>query len=179
MTNRERINNPTFRDLIEAMRTINKFVQFGEKVGELMRTLYRAGVDIRRINPYDISSLIQLARSTDIGEEFDEEKLEELISEFEDIIDTPISEIENSLRIMSKYMQVMKSAERQLKRVTERMGMRMDEINALAEMFGIKLPHRSKQTVEELDYEEDYVEGMTEEEVEELKKIIEDFKKSK
>ncbi|RLE63673.1 MAG: hypothetical protein DRJ47_09105, partial [Thermoprotei archaeon] len=51
----------TIGDLLDAIDTINKFVNFGEKVAKVFSALSRAGVDINRIDPYDFNSILQLS----------------------------------------------------------------------------------------------------------------------
>ena len=175
---RDPVRDPTFRDLINALRTINKFVEFGERAGELIRGLYKAGVDLTRLNPYDLTSLIQLARASSETVGFSEEELEELLNDFEDLMDTPISEIENALRILQRYTMIMRRAENQLKTVTKTMGVRKEELEGLASLFGIKLPSMSKS--EYYDYEEEEEEeSISEEELEELKKVIKKFREER
>ena len=163
----------TIRDLLEAVNTIRKFVEFGERANELLRALVKVGVDISSINPYDITSFIRLAQIYRNEVEFNEEELQRLQEEFEDILDTPLTEINRCVNIINRFAYMHKKATNSLKTLTKRVGMRREEINILAEMFGLRLPESRKEI--ELEKEE---EELSEEEIEEIRKAIKKFKES-
>jgi len=163
----------TIRDLLEAVNTIRKFVEFGERANELLKALVKVGVDIGSINPYDITSYIRLAQMYRNEVEFDEEELQRLQEEFEDILDTPLTEINKCINIINRFTYTHRRATSSLRSLTRRVGMRREEINMLAEMFGLRLPELKKEVVVEEEKEE-----LSEEEIKEIRKAIKKFKES-
>ena len=164
----------TIRDLLDAVNTIRKFVEFGERANELLRALVKVGVDISNINPYDITSFIPLAQIYGSEIEFDEEELQRLQEEFEDILDTPMSKINECINIINRFTATHRRATSSLKSLTRRVGVGKEEISMLANLFGLKLPDVKKETVVEEEEEE-----LSEDEIEEIREVIKKFKSGK
>jgi len=161
----------TIRDLLDAVNTIRKFVEFGERANELLRALVKVGVDISSINPYDITSFIRLAQMYRNEVEFDEEELQRLQEEFEDILDTPLSRINECISIINRFTSTHRRATSSLKSLTRRVGMRKEEMDMLASLFGLKLPEIKGETVVEEEEEE-----LSEDELKEIREAIKKFK---
>ena len=164
----------TIRDLLDAVNTIRKFVEFGERANELLKTLVRVGVDISSINPYDITSFIRLAQMYRNEVEFDEEELQRLQEEFEDILDTPMSKINECISIINRFIATHRRATSSLRSLTKRVGVGKEEISMLASLFGLKLPEVKKETVVEEEEKE-----LSEEELKEIREAIRKFKSDK
>jgi len=162
----------TIGDLLDAIDTINKFVNFGDRVAKVFSTLARAGVDVSRINPYDFNSILRLSVAMRNNPELEEIDVEALKEEFEEILDLDLDDVSRKLGVIRRFMSVYNQANRTMSTVSRTMGASLDQLNALASMFGLKLPSATKsEKVEEVEVEE-----MDEDEIEELRDVINRFK---
>ena len=162
----------TIADLLDAVEKINKFVKFGERVGKIIGQLASAGVDISRINPYDMNSLIAIAvRLRSQGYNVEEVDVETLKEEFQEILEMDLNEIEKANRIIRRFVSTYRTASSTLSVVNRTVGVGLDQMQALASLFGLKVGKEEK--VEE-GIEE--IEELEEEEIEELKEAIRQFK---
>jgi len=168
-------NKVTIGDLLDAIDTINKFVNFGERVAKTLSALSRAGVDISRINPYDFGSLLQLSMAMKSNPEFEEIDVELLKEEFKEILELDLNDVRNKLSVIQRFMNIYSQANRTMQRVNRTMGVSLDQLNTLANLFGLKLPtaQQSRGTKEEEEIE---IEEMTDDEIKELEDVIRKFK---
>ncbi len=162
----------TLRDFLEAVDKIKKFVDFGEKAGKLIFALSKAGVDINNINPYDFNSMLRLAMAyrgqVGIDEDID---VEELRQEFEEILDISVTEIRQCISTINRFMSVYRSATHTLKTASKHVGVSKEQLAFLGELFNLKLPTRKEE-----EEEEEVIEEFTEDEKEEIRKIIKKFR---
>jgi len=163
----------TIADLLDAVDKINKFVKFGERVGRIIGQLASCGIDISKINPYDINSLIAMAvRLRSQGYNVENLDVESLREEFREILEMDLDEINKANRTIRRFISTYKSASSTLSIVNRTVGAGLDQMQALAQLFGLKMPREEK--VGELDEEE--IEELEDEEIEELKEAIRQFK---
>ena len=163
----------TIADLLDAVDKINKFVKFGERVGRIIGQLASCGIDISKINPYDINSLIAMAvRLRSQGYNVENLDVESLREEFREILELDLDEINKANRTIRRFISTYKSASSTLSIVNRTVGAGLDQMQALAQLFGLKMPREEK--VGELDEEE--IEELEDEEIEELKEAIRQFK---
>jgi len=163
----------TIADLLDAVDKINKFVKFGERVGRIIGQLASCGIDISKINPYDINSLIAMAvRLRSQGYNVTDVDIEELREEFREILEMDLDEINKANRTIRRFISTYKSASSTLSVVNRTVGAGLEQMQALAQLFGLKMP---KEEVEE----EEEIEELEEEELEELKEAIKAFRKKR
>ena len=161
----------TIADLLDAVDKINKFVKFGERVGRIIGQLASCGIDISRINPYDINSLIAMAvRLRSQGYNVEDIDIEELREEFREILEMDLDEINKANRTIRRFISTYKSASSTLSIVNRTVGAGLEQMQALAQLFGLKMPKEEKEELEEIEELED-------EEIEELREAIKQFKK--
>lgn len=174
----KRTYNVTLRDFLEAVEIVNKFINFGERAGRLLIALAKSGVDINSVNPYDFQSLFSLAmRMKSQGYDFNEEDLVLLKEEFEEILDLDINEVKKHIGVINKFASTYRTATSTLSRVSKNVGVDLDQMNMLASMLGIKLPHQKEQ--EEVSIEETGEEELSEEEKREFEEVIKMYKEKK
>ena len=161
----------TIGDLLDAIDTINKFVNFGDRVAKVLSALSRAGVDVSRINPYDFGSLLQLSMAMRNNPEFEEIDVELLKEEFKEILELDIDDVRRKLSVITRFITVYSQANRTMQRVSRTMGASLDQLNTLANLFGLKLPTASQPEEEKIEIEE-----MSSEEIKELEDVIRKFK---
>jgi len=162
----------TIADLLDAVDKINKFVKFGERVGRIIGQLASCGIDVSRINPYDINSLISIAvRLRSQGYNVENLDVEELREEFREILEMDLDEINKANRTIRRFISTYKSASSTLSVVNRTVGAGLDQMQALAQLFGLKVGREEK--VEE---EVEEVEELEDEEIEELREAIRQFK---
>jgi len=163
----------TIADLLDAVDKINKFVKFGERVGRIIGQLASCGIDISKINPYDINSLIAMAvRLRSQGYNVTDVDIEELREESKEILEMDLDEINKANRTIRRFISTYKSASSTLSVVNRTVGAGLEQMQALAQLFGLKMP---KEEVEE----EEEIEELEEEELEELKEAIKAFRKKR
>ena len=162
----------TIGDLLDAIDTINKFVNFGEKVAKVFSALSRAGVDINRIDPYDFNSILQLSMAMRSNPELKEIDIESLKEEFKEILELELDDVYEKLDVIRKFVSVYNQASRTVGMASEMVGASLDQLNALANTFGLKLPT----TLQSEETEEMEVEEMNEDEIKELNEVIKKFK---
>jgi len=160
----------TIADLLDAVDKINKFVKFGERVGRIIGQLASCGIDISKINPYDINSLIAMAvRLRSQGYNVTDVDIEELREEFKEILEMDLDEINKANRTIRRFISTYKSASSTLSIVNRTVGAGLEQMQALAQLFGLKMPKEEVEEVEE-------IEELEEEEIEELREAIRQFK---
>ena len=165
----------TIGDLLDAIDTINKFVNFGDRVAKVLSALSRAGVDVSRINPYDFGSLLQLSMAMRNNPEFEEIDVELLKEEFKEILELDIDDVRRKLSVITRFITVYSQANRTMQRVSRTMGASLDQLNTLANLFGLKLPTAS-QSKEAEEEEKVEIKEMNDEEIKELEDVIRKFK---
>jgi len=166
------VKKVTISDLLDAIDTINKFINFGEKVAKVFSALSRAGVDISKINPYDLNSLLRLSVAMRSNPELEEIDVESLKEEFEEILELDLDDVRKKLKVVRKFIGVYSQANKTMSRVSKTVGANLDQLNALANMFGLKLPTTSQPE----ETEETEVEEISDEEIKELDEVIKKFK---
>ena len=160
----------TIADLLDAVDKINKFVKFGERVGRIIGQLASAGIDVSRINPYVINSLISIAvRLRSQGYNVENLDVESLREEFREILEMDLDEINKANRTIRRFISTYKSASSTLSVVNRTVGAGLEQMQALAQLFGLKMPKEEK-------VEEEEIEELEDEEIEELKEAIRQFK---
>lgn len=166
------VKKVTISDLLDAIDTINKFVNFGERVAKVFSALSRAGVDVSRINPYDFNSILRLSMAMRSNPELEEIDVESLKEEFEEILELDLDDVRKKLIVVKKFISVYSQANKTMSRVSKTVGANLDQLNALANMFGLKLPTASQSE----ETEETEIEEMSDEEIKELDEVIKKFK---
>jgi len=164
----------TIAELLDAVYTINKFVRFGEKVSEVISALARSGIDISRVKPYDLNSILAMAVSMQNRPELKDIDVDELREEFKEILEIDLHEVRKKISTINTFLSTYSQATGVVNRVSRTMGTSLDQLNMIASMFGIKTPQRKPEKEEE--EEEVEIQEMTEEELKELEEAINKFK---
>jgi len=166
------VKKVTIGDLLDAIDTINKFINFGEKVSKVFSALSRAGVDVSRINPYDFNSILRLSMAMRSNPELEEIDVESLKEEFEEILELDLDDVRKKLIVVKKFISVYSQANKTMSKVSKTVGANLDQLNALANMFGLRLPTTSQSE----ETEETEIEEISEDEIKELDEVIKKFK---
>ncbi|RLB79246.1 MAG: hypothetical protein DRH17_14060, partial [Deltaproteobacteria bacterium] len=104
--------------------------------------------------------------------ELKEIDIESLKEEFKEILGLELDGVYEKLDVVRKFISVYNQASRTVGMVSEMVGANLDQLNALANMFGLKLPTASQPE----ETEEIKVEEMSEDEIKELDEVIKKFK---
>jgi len=188
LTRRSRI---TFRDVLESVRVVNKFLSFSQRLSKFFTALAQAGVDVSKINPYNFEDMIKMAASLrNQGVSIDFGDLDELYDEFNDILDMDIFEMKKHAEIIRRYSSMLGSILKSVKIASKSMPKDSSEINAMMGMFGFggaQPPALSPAPVhagntsltDETEFDEDdYESELTEEDISEFKSVIEQYRRS-
>ncbi|RLI53661.1 MAG: hypothetical protein DRP09_15215 [Candidatus Thorarchaeota archaeon] len=163
----------TLVDILKAIRTIKTFVDFREKLNELMSSLASAGIDISRVNwnnPMSIMNALSMAQKR--GVDIDVDTLIDELSNSEEI---KLSEVEEAVDVLRRYYRTSMRIDSVLRTVARSKTATMGELEDVMSMFGFKVPRRKiDEVVDEIDEEIE----LTDEEIEEMRKIIESRRKS-
>ena len=163
----------TFKDLIEALKFIQRVNRFNENVMTLIKSLNRVGIDINRLNPNNFMDIVRLSaqlRSEGFIEDID---LEQIEKDFEDLMSHSIDDIRKYTSVIDRFLSYVTRSSRVIERYNRLLGSSTKELGMLANMFGLPLP-TSKETTEDITITD--TEELTEEEKKKLRKIIEQFK---
>ena len=163
----------TFRDLMEALKFIQRVNRFSENVITLIKSLNRVGIDVNRLNPNNFSDILKLSmqlRNEGFIEDVDIEQIEK---DFEDLMNHSIDDIQKYTNIIDRFLSYVTRSSRVIERYNRLLGSSTKELGMLANMFGLPLP-TSKETTEDITITD--TEELTEEEKKKLRKIIEQFK---
>lgn len=167
----------TFRDVIESLEKIHRFVSFGEKLGKAIFSLAKAGVDVNRLNPMDFQSILQLATSLrSKGYDLDDIDFEELKQEFEEILDMDLNEIRRSITIIQRYCSISRMATNVLKTASKSMPANPEAVSNVMAMFGLQPKTETTESTEEEEIEET---ELTEEDIKDFREVIDIYRKRK
>lgn len=165
----------TFRDVLNSMKSINLFISFSLKLSKFFDALSQIGVDVSKLNPYNFEDMVKMAASLrQRGIDVDFGDLDELMDEFNELMDMDIDEVVKHATILRKYSSVMKSVFDTVKRVSRTMPKDNSEIKAMMGMFGFN---------QSVDRDEDFSDvettTLSEEDVREFKEIIRKYRGEK
>jgi len=163
----------TFKDLIDALKFIQRVNRFNENVMTLIRSLNRVGIDVNRLNPNNFSDILKLSmqlRSEGFIEDID---LEQIEKDFEDLMNHSIDDIQKYTNIIDRFLSYVTRSSRVIERYNKLLGSSTKELGMLANMFGLSLP-TSKEVTEDITITD--TEELTEEEKKKLREIIKQFK---
>jgi len=169
----EHMQKYTFRDLMEALKFIQRVNRFSENVMTLIRSLNRVGIDVNRLDPSNFGDILRLSmqlRSEGFIEDIDIEQIEK---DFEDLMNHSIEDIQKYTNIIDRFLSYVTRSSRVIERYNRILGGSAKELGMLANMFGLKLP-TGKDTTDDITITD--TEELTEEEKKKLREIIEQFK---
>lgn len=163
----------TFRDLMEALKFIQRVNRFNENVMTLIKSLNRVGIDINRLNPNNFMDIVRLSaqlRNEGFIEDIDIEQIEK---DFEDLMNYSIDDIRKYTNIIDRFLSYVTRSSRVIERYNKILGSSTKELGMLANMFGLSLP-TGRETTEDIIVTD--TEELTEEEKKKLREIIKQFK---
>lgn len=163
----------TFRDLMEALKFIQRVNRFNENVMTLIKSLNRVGIDINRLNPNNFMDIVRLSaqlRNEGFIEDIDIEQIEK---DFEDLMNYSIDDIQKYTNIIDRFLSHVTRSSRVIERYNKILGSSTKELGMLANMFGLSLP-TGRETTEDIIVTD--TEELTEEEKKKLREIIKQFK---
>jgi len=163
----------TFRDLIEALKFIQRVNRFSENVITLIKSLNRVGIDVNRLNPNNFSDILKLSmqlRNEGFIEDVDIEQIEK---DFEDLMNHSIDDVRKYTNIIDRFLSHVTRSSRIMDRYNKLLGSSTKELGLLANMFGLSLP-TDKEVTEDITVTD--TEELTEEEKKKLREIIKQFK---
>lgn len=162
------------KEVLDAIKTVVDFIEVSNKINEILEKFSVLGIDLENINPYDFSSLMKLASIQSTELDLTKEDIEEIEKELNEFLEMDLDKVRESLTKIQRYIGTYSSFKLKAKSFSRVASSSNKDINSLAQMFGLKLP-KSKRGDEE-DFELSEVEEFNEEEI---KKVVEEFKKSK
>ncbi|RLF08939.1 MAG: hypothetical protein DRJ98_08925 [Thermoprotei archaeon] len=171
------ISEASLTDVVRAIRTIKAFTDFRAKMQELFTAFAAAGVDVSRLNFNDPMSMIrafgQLQKAnTNID-------VDTILDELERCEEVTLREVEEAVRILNQYATLSRKVDYTVGSISRQRKTQLGDLEAVAKMFGFKLPATTKkEETEEEEVEEEEPE-LTEEDIKEIKRIVREYKREK
>lgn len=172
----------TFRELLESIKVVNKFLSFSTRLAKFFAALAQIGVDVNKLNPYNFDDLLKMAmsmRSRGINIDFGD--LDELRQEFEDLMDMDINEIRLHAERIRRYGAVFTGVLRSIQSTSKSMPKDTSDMSSMMGMLGMAgqlIPGQAKTPADTFEEEEDETSNLSERDIEEFRKVIEEYKKS-
>lgn len=159
-------------EVVNAIRTIKAFVDFRDKVNELLIYMASAGIDISKVNfnnPMSLMKAFSVMRKSNVDVD-----IETIFDELGSADEITFEEVENAVRVLTRYATVSGKIDSMLSRFSRDSRMGAGDVESLAEMFGLKVGSRSGGQVEES--EDDVDVELTDEDIEEIRRIVRKYK---
>lgn len=162
-------------EVLNAIRVIKRYLDVKEKISELLISLASAGVDISRVNfnnPMSLISVLNMAKNRGVDVDIDT-----LLEEIDESYDITIDEVNEAVRVLRVFAQTSSAVDSTLRVFGRNAKASARDIESIAAMFGLKTPS-SKLKEEEPEVEEEIndEEKLSEEDLEDIKTIVQKFK---
>ena len=158
-------------EVLNAIRVIKRYIDIREKINELLVALASAGIDVSRVNfnnPMSLISVLSKARQHGVDVDIDT-----IIEEIEEGFDVSLNEVEEAVRVLRMFAVTSRSVDSTLRLFSQTAKTSVDDLNVVAKMFGLKVPTmKGSESGEEEEEEEE----LTEEDIKDMKEIIERYK---
>lgn len=158
-------------EVLNAIRVIKRYIDVRDKINELLVALASAGIDVSRVNFNNPMSLISvLSKARQQGVDVD---VETIFEEIEEGYDVSLDEVDEAVRVLKRFAMTSRSVDGTLKVFSRMTKTSISDLNAFAQMFGLKVPtQKSSEVVEEVEEEDE----LSEEDIEDLREIVKKYR---
>lgn len=158
-------------EVLNAIRVIKRYIDVRDKINEMLMALASAGIDVSRVNFNNPMSLISvLSKARQQGVDVD---IETIFEEIEEGYDVSLDEVDEAVKVLKKFAAVSRSVDSTLRVFGRSTKTSVNDLNAFAQMFGLKVPtQKGSEVVEEVEEEEE----LSEEDIEDLREIVRKYK---
>jgi len=158
-------------EVLNAIRVVKRYIDVRDKINELLVALASAGIDVSRVNFNNPMSLISvLSKARQQGVDVD---VETIFEELEEGFDVSLDEVDEAVKVLKRFAVTSRNVDGTLRVFSRMTKTSVNDLNAFAQMFGLKVPtQKSGETVEEIEEEEE----LSEEDVRDMKEIIKKYR---
>jgi len=158
-------------EVLNAIRVIKRYIDVRERINELLVALASAGIDVSRVNFNNPMSLISvLSKARQHGVDVD---VETIFEELEEGFDVSLDEVDEAVKTLKRFALTSRNVDGTLRLFKSFAKTSVNDLNAFAQMFGLKVPtQRNTEAVEEVEEEEE----LSEEDVRDMKEIIRKYR---
>jgi len=165
-TNYDRVRNPTVGDVLNAIDRLRRFYEFYTEFSRIAVALAGSGIDITRINPNNFGDLIKMVTSMNKAGVLNDIDIEALKDAYEDIMNMSINDLKDLCNTLRQFAMVSHNVMNTMSYISRTAKIDKDSLELVKSILGIK-------TTKAEESEEEYeAEDLTEEEIEELRKML-------
>jgi hypothetical protein len=165
-TNYDRVRNPTVSDVLNAIDRLRRFYDFYTEFSKIAVALAGSGIDITRINPNNLGDLIKMVTGLNRTGALNDIDIEALRDAYEDIMNMSINELRDLCYTVRQFALASHNVIQTMSYISKTAKIDKDSLELVRSILGIKTP-RAEGSEEEYETEE-----LTEEEIEELRKML-------
>jgi mannose/fructose/N-acetylgalactosamine-specific phosphotransferase system component IIB len=165
-TDYNRVRNPTVGDVLNAIDRLRRFYEFYTEFSKVAVALAGSGIDITRINPNNFGDLIKMVTSMNKAGVLNDIDIEALKDAYEDIMNMSINDLKDLCQTLRQFAMVSHNVMNTMNYISRTAKVDKDSLDLVKSLLGIK-------TRKDEESEEEYeTEDLTEEEIEELRKML-------
>jgi len=165
-TNHDKVRNPTVGDVLNAIDRLRRFYDFYTEFSKIAVALAGSGIDITRINPNNLGDLIKMVTSLNKTGVLNDIDIEALKDAYEDIMNMSIHELRDLCYTVRQFALASHNVIQTMSYISRTAKIDKDSLELVKSILGIKTP-KADESEEEYETEE-----LTEEEIEELRKML-------
>jgi hypothetical protein len=165
-TDYDRVRNPTVSDVLNAVDRLRRFYEFYTEFSKIAVALAGSGIDITRINPNNFGDLIKMVTSLNKAGVLNDIDIEALRDTYEDIMNMSINELKDLCQTLRQFAMVSHNVINTMSYISRTAKVDKDSLELVKSLLGIKT-HKDEESEEEYETED-----LTEEEIEELRKML-------
>jgi len=165
-TNYDKVRNPTVGDVLNAIDRLRRFYEFYTEFSKIAIALAGSGIDITRINPNNFGDLIKMVTSLNKAGVLNDIDIEALRDAYDDIMNMSINDLKDLCNTVRQFAMVSHNVMNTMSYISRTAKVDKDSLELVKSLLGIKT---SKAEESEEEYE---AEDLTEEEIEELRKML-------
>ena len=158
-------------EVLNAIRVVKRYIDVRDKINELLVALASAGIDVSRVNFNNPMSLISvLSKARQQGVDVD---VETIFEELEEGFDVSLDEVDEAVKTLKRFALTSRNVDGTLRLFRNFAKTSVNDLNAFAQMFGLKVPtQKNAEAIEEVEEEEE----LSEEDVRDMKEIIKKYR---
>jgi hypothetical protein len=161
-----RVRNPTVGDVLNAIDRLRRFYEFYTEFSKIAVALAGSGIDITRINPNNFGDLIKMVTSLNKAGVLNDIDIEALRDAYDDIMNMSINELKDLCQTLRQFAMVSHNVMNTMSYISRTAKVDKDSLDLVKSLLGIKT-HKDEESEEEYETED-----LTEEEIEELRKML-------
>jgi mannose/fructose/N-acetylgalactosamine-specific phosphotransferase system component IIB len=164
--NYDKVRNPTVSDVLNAIDKLRRFYEFYTEFSKIAIALAGSGIDITRINPNNFGDLIKMVTSLNRTGVLNDIDIEALKDSYEDIMNMSINDLKDLCNTVRQFAMVSHNVMNTMSYISRTAKIDKDSLELVKSLLGIKT-HKTEESEEEYEAED-----LTEEEIEELRKML-------